>query len=588
NKPLCVYMGLAGQHAFNSDRHHFFMLQGARAAARELSERGIALNVYLPDDPTHRVLPNLVRQAACSVFEIMPVKPFNRWQPQLAGTAQGPVLAVDARCIVPMTLSRKAPTRAFAFRDKFADEYSRRIATGEFQESPLTSGNYPPVSFEPLALAELDDAALLDRIATLAIDHSIGPVADTPGGSIAGYRRWQTFLERGLKSYHRRRNNANERWPLGVSRMSAYLHHGHVSPWRIARSAADTSGGGSEKFLDELTVWRELAHHWCWHTEDPDSLAALPEWARETLKAHALDPRPARYSLRTLQHGRTNEPLWNLAQRSLLIHGELHNNLRMTWAKAIPGWCADPEQALATLLDLNHRYALDGNDPASYGGLLWALGLFDRPFNPPQPVLGAVRGRSLQGHAARLDVAAYADHVGRTQGQRLRVAVVGAGVAGMAAAGILARANHDVSVFEKSRGPGGRVATRRRETLRFDHGAQYLTAKDPRLARHLDSWLADGQIESWPQRVVRGRPGLWRSEEPYARWRGAPGMNAVARAQAEDLPVTTETRVTALMQGQSGWIVCTDDQAGPSEQTFDAILLAIPAPQAAALLEPVH
>jgi hypothetical protein len=56
--------------------------------------------------------------------------------------------------------------------------------------------------------------------------------------------------------------------------------------------------------------------------------------------------------------------------RDQRIHGELHNNLRMTWAKAIVPWRPDPEAALATLIDLNHRFALDGSDQNSYGGLL--------------------------------------------------------------------------------------------------------------------------------------------------------------------------------------------------------------------------
>jgi deoxyribodipyrimidine photolyase len=102
--------------------------------------------------------------------------------------------------------------------------------------------------------------------------------------------------------------------------------------------------------------------------------------------------------------GATGNQLWDLAQRSLLVHGELHNNVRMTWGKAIPAWTASPEAAVATLLDLNNRTALDGADPASYAGLLWCLGLFDRAFQPEIPVLGAVRPRILEEHAARLDV----------------------------------------------------------------------------------------------------------------------------------------------------------------------------------------
>ena len=76
----------------------------------------------------------------------------------------------------------------------------------------------------------------------------------------------------------------------------------------------------------------------------------------------------------------------------------------MTWGKAILHWSASAADAWEKLVDLNHRYALDGRDPASYGGLLWCLGQFDRPFQPEQPVIGTIRPRPTAEHAKRLDV----------------------------------------------------------------------------------------------------------------------------------------------------------------------------------------
>ncbi len=94
----------------------------------------------------------------------------------------------------------------------------------------------------------------------------------------------------------------------------------------------------------------------------------------------------------------------------MLLHGELHNNVRMTWGKAILNWTADAKSALSTIIDLNHRFALDGRDPASFGGILWCLGQFDRPFPPARPILGTVRDRSTGQHAERLDVNRYYQH----------------------------------------------------------------------------------------------------------------------------------------------------------------------------------
>ena len=180
---------------------------------------------------------------------------------------------------------------------------------------------------------------------------------------------------------------------------------------RIAREAAETGGKGAEKFLDELVIWRELAHNLCFYRHGlVESLAVLPSWARATLVAHPQDPRERR-SREALARGRTGDRLWDLAQASLMRHGELHNNVRMTWGKAILDWTEGREQALAVLIDLNHRFALNGSDPNSYGGLLWCLGLFDWPFPPEKPVLGIVRPRSTASHAKRLDLERYANQV---------------------------------------------------------------------------------------------------------------------------------------------------------------------------------
>jgi len=182
------------------------------------------------------------------------------------------------------------------------------------------------------------------------------------GGSAAGYARWQHFKLDGLKAYAKRRND-----PLrdGTSRLSPYLHYGMVSPMRIAREAAASETAGAEKFLDELLVWRELAYNFCFFNHDLDSLAAVPDWARETLAEHESDLRPSSYSWETLARGKTGDRLWDAAQRSLLMQGELHNNVRMTWGKALLDWTPNAAAALSMMLDLNHRYALDGRDPAS-------------------------------------------------------------------------------------------------------------------------------------------------------------------------------------------------------------------------------
>ena len=582
--PLLVYQGLAGRHRFNADRHHAFILEGARDAHAELAARGVRAVFHLPTDPSApSPLPVLAARAALIVTEDFPAPPFPAWTRRLASRTEAPVWALDCACIAPMRSQPRRFERAFELRRHNQLAYTERVPRAWPETDAMAAAYDGALPFQPLDLAVADIPALC---ASCDIDHSLPPVAHTPGGSVAGYARWQRFKQDGLPSYHRRRNDAAQPWPLGVSRLSPYLHHGQVSPFRIAREAHERGGDGAEKFLDELLIWRELAHNFCAFTEDPEAWDVLPAWARETLDAHAVDPREGVLDHERLARGRSGDRLWDLAQRSLLAHGELHNNLRMTWAKAIPRWTESPRRALLELIDLNHRHALDGSDPNSYGGLLWALGLFDRPFSPERPVTGTLRDRDTAGHARRLDVDAYARRVqAPASGERLRIAVIGAGLSGLAAARALADQNHQVSVFEKSRGLGGRAATRRVTEFeqQADHGAQYFTARDDRFRRRVLSWAQRGVVASW-----QGRFGAYDGGEIVPagtddqRWVGVPGMSSLGRMLAEDLDVSLRTRVAPPERAGDAWLLA-DDQ-GNALGRFDRVLIAAPAPQAVELL----
>lgn len=146
------------------------------------------------------------------------------------------------------------------------------------------------------------------------------------------------------------------------------------------------------------------------------------------------------------------------------------------------------------------------------------------------------------------------------------IAIIGAGMAGLAAARRLCAAGHAVTLFDKSRGLGGRMATRRAGALQFDHGAQYFSAKGEGFRSQLESWLASGQAAQW-------QPG---------HFVGTPGMTAPARAMAEGLSVVTGSQVASLSRGPTGWSVMTADGLveTPGNGSFDAVVLAVPAPQA--------
>jgi len=164
----------------------------------------------------------------------------------------------------------------------------------------------------------------------------------------------------------------------------------------------------------------------------------------------------------------------------------------------------------------------------------------------------------------------------------VRIAVIGAGMAGLACARELARADVIVTVFEKSRGLGGRLATHRAGGLAFDLGAQFLTARSPAFRRVIEAGGRAGTIVPWRPRI-REDGRHW--DEPIEEWLvGAPGMSAVVRPLSGSLEVRTGVGVHELLAGQRGWELLTD--SGTPSEVFDALAVAVPAPQALALLAP--
>ena len=171
--------------------------------------------------------------------------------------------------------------------------------------------------------------------------------------------------------------------------MSAYVNCGMIDPLRMARDATRIS----EKFVSEFCGFRESAHLWCLRNPGAylDASRAVPAWARNQLRA--TDPAP---DVEALARGASGDAYWDDCQKCLVLSGELHNNVRMAWGKAIPAWHgavlsqeATPATRLQAALDLlvrlNDTYALDGGAPPSYGGLLWCLGWRDRPGTGGKP-----------------------------------------------------------------------------------------------------------------------------------------------------------------------------------------------------------
>jgi renalase len=170
------------------------------------------------------------------------------------------------------------------------------------------------------------------------------------------------------------------------------------------------------------------------------------------------------------------------------------------------------------------------------------------------------------------------------RGNSPTIAIVGAGIAGLVTGQRLHEAGLAVTLFEKSRGLGGRAATRRTETeLRFDHGAPAFGVNFSRFADQVRQWEKSGCIARWEPRRVRIKgSSTQKRDSSVPRYVGVPGMSALGRHLGEGLTVISQTRIARISRPASDWAL-TDDQ-GSSHGPFDQLVIAIPAPQAAELL----
>jgi deoxyribodipyrimidine photo-lyase len=173
-----------------------------------------------------------------------------------------------------------------------------------------------------------------------------------------------------------------------------------------AALASDAPAADVEAFVDQVMTWRELSFNWCLHTPRFDQLDALPDWVQRTMAEHANDVRPESYTLEQLDAADTDDELWNASQRQLVASGVIHNYARMLWGKQIVRWAPTYEDARAWMFHLNDRYALDGRDPNSVGGIMWCFGLWDRPWGN-KPIWGGLRPMLTARAGRKFDVGRY-------------------------------------------------------------------------------------------------------------------------------------------------------------------------------------
>ena len=382
-----------------TDRSAAFKLEALSELQPLLLARGAALWTHVQRDGCRAAVEmSLAAKASLVVTdEHFGIEPHAAAAARVAKTGT-PLWLCDTTCTVP---SRMLTNQALVggnagFLRASASLRAERL-TDEWFPPPAP----PPTQKPPDAPAWAVDLSGGDAAVDVILaepsrrDATVPRVKHTKGGPSAAAARWSRYVSGGgLRSYAAQRNNPLAADGRGASRMSAYVNLGMIDPYVMAR---DATAAKADKYLSEFAGFRESAHLWCMlHPGGyKDATVAVPTWARGQMRKYADGANDASTpSLSALERGETGDAYWDDCQRSLVAAGELHNNVRMAWGKAIPAWHAallprgeqpSPsasvrlQAALNLLIRLNDRFALDGGSPPSYGGLLWCLGWRDRP-----------------------------------------------------------------------------------------------------------------------------------------------------------------------------------------------------------------
>jgi deoxyribodipyrimidine photo-lyase len=430
DKPLVVLDALRLGYRWASERIHRFVLDGMHDVSLALrdtpalhvpyveAERGAGRGLAL----------SLAERAAVVVGDDYPAFFLPSMHAAFAAACPTRFELVDSNGLLPMRAAERIFSTAKSFRAFAQRALPEHLRTLPLEEplrglAGLARASLPAELVRRYPLASPGLLAGDEPLSALDLDHTVRPVS-MRGGARAGLVRLEAFLDGGLDRYGRERSQPASGASSGLS---PYLHFGHVGAHEIFARVAEREGlrveglrqaGGSregfwavsasaEAFLDELVTWRELAFHACALRHDVSSFESLPDWAITTLRAHEADPRPALYTQAELVAGATYDRVWNAAQNELVRDGRIHNYLRMLWGKRLLEWHRTPDEALATMIELNNRFALDGRDPCSYAGITWVLGRYDRPWGPERPIFGLVRYMSSSNTMKKFDLKPY-------------------------------------------------------------------------------------------------------------------------------------------------------------------------------------
>ncbi len=407
-KPLVVFFGLTAHAHHANYRHYAFMLRGLQDIASGLRRRKIGF--VLRRSPDHGLLRFCSEvQPALLIGDENPMRQAELSKTKVAQKIRLPFWTVDADVIVPSRLLGREHYAARTIRPKIHQWLPQFL-------KPMSNPRAKIAWKMPSHLRFLQvSPSLLDG---LPVDRSVAAVPSLVGGADAAAVVLKRFIKRRLKNYAANRNHPELD---GTSQLSPYLHFGHIGPQTVACAVRDAEAPPQDRkaFLEELIVRRELAINFVRFNPNYDNFDSCEPWADRTLRLHARDARAHLYKEEQLENAETHDPLWNAAQKQMVLTGWMHGYLRMYWAKKILEWSPSAAEAYQIAVRLNDRYEVDGRDPNGYAGIAWAIvGKHDRAWGPERPVYGKIRYMSFASTSRKFDSKTYISNIAAIERKR--------------------------------------------------------------------------------------------------------------------------------------------------------------------------
>ncbi|HBE67791.1 MAG TPA: deoxyribodipyrimidine photolyase [Planctomycetaceae bacterium] len=437
DKPLIILEPLRIGYRWASIRMHQFVIEGMRDNAAAARAADVRYFPYVEPEPhaSQGMIEALAANSAAVVTDDYPCFFHPALLRLAARRITAPLFAVDSNCLMPLAVPDRTFTVAHSYR-RYMQKVLPEHLTVFPELEPLKSkrlNKSDKVRLPRGFATQYPEAKIAKLLAPgglehLDIDQSVTPGA-VSGGQVAAGELLAKFVNHTLDGYGQDRNEPDQ---VGSSQLSPHLHFGHISSHEVFGAIMDHQSWtldklqkpngkmsgfwgvseDAEAFLDQLCTWREIGFNMSFRERNYDSIESLPDWTQKTIAEHRDDPRAEVYTLEEFESARTHDELWNAAQRQLVREGRIHNYLRMLWGKKILHWTPSVESALAIMVHLNNKYALDGRDPNSYSGIFWVLGRYDRAWGPQREIFGKIRYMTSDSTARKFSVKQYLKRFG--------------------------------------------------------------------------------------------------------------------------------------------------------------------------------